>query len=65
VILAAWQRWLLFVIVPLLVSFLALQLLRWIIPRQTEPAKPDAGNDAFAEGSEAIQAERDRKHGQS
>jgi predicted dehydrogenase len=59
VVLAAWDRRFLWLVAPLLVIFLGLQLLRWVIPRPAEGAKPNSGNNAPAEKSEAIQAERE------
>jgi predicted dehydrogenase len=40
-ILAVWQRWVLYLVIPVLFVFLGLQLLRWVIPRREEPPKPE------------------------
>jgi hypothetical protein len=44
-LLSAWVSWLKWAIVPLLVGFLGLQLLRWIVPgsRGQEMQEPTAG----------------------
>ncbi|HXG11386.1 MAG TPA: hypothetical protein VNK04_16650 [Gemmataceae bacterium] len=51
-VLSRWFPWLGWVIVPLLLVFLALQLLRWLVPRRSPPEPPPQGESRTASPAE-------------